>query len=133
MPRAVVEIKGQADRNLIARWAMDTQNVPAGTTVEFRAPRRSIDQNALMWSLLGQIGKQVDWYGQKLSSEDWKDVLTASLRRTRVVPGIDAGTFVPLGMRTSQMTKEEISELLELIYAFGAERGVKFRELELVS
>lgn len=133
MPRAVVEIKGQADRNLIARWAMDTQNVPAGTTVEFRAPRRSLDQNALMWSLLGQISKQVDWYGQKLSSEDWKDVLTASLRRTRVVPGIDAGTFVPLGMRTSQMTKEEISELLELIYAFGAERGVKFRELELVS
>ena len=133
MPRAIVEIKGQADRNLIARWAMDTQNVPAGTTVEFRAPRRSLDQNALMWSLLGQISKQVDWYGQKLSSEDWKDVLTASLRRTRVVPGIDAGTFVPLGMRTSQMSKSEISELLELIYAFGAEREVKFRELELVS
>lgn len=133
MPRAIVEIKGQAERNLIARWAMDTQNVPAGTTVEFRAPRRSLDQNALMWSLLGQISKQVDWYGQKLSSEDWKDVLTASLRRTRVVPGIDAGTFVPLGMRTSQMTKEEISELLELIYAFGAEKGIKFRELELVS
>lgn len=133
MPRAIVEIKGQADRNLIARWAMDEQNVPAGTTVEFRAPRRSTDQNALMWSLLGQISKQVDWYGQKLSSEDWKDVLTASLRRTRVVPGIDAGTFVPLGMRTSQMSKSEISELLELIYAFGAEREVKFRELELVS
>lgn len=133
MPRAIVEIKGQADRNLIARWAMDTKNVPAGTTVEFRAPRRTTDQNALMWSLLGQISKQVDWYGQKLTSEDWKDVLTASLRRTRVVPGIDVGTFVPLGMRTSQMTKEEISDLLELIYAFGAERGVKFRELELVS
>jgi len=133
MPRAVVKIEGQAERNLIARWAMDTQNVPAGTTVEFRAPRRSLDQNALMWSLLGQISKQVDWYGQKLSSEDWKDVLTASLRRTRVVPGIDAGSFVPLGMRTSQMTKEEISELLELIYAFGAQQDVKFRELELVS
>ena len=130
MPRAVVEIKSKADRNLIATWA---SNVPVGTTVEFRAPRRSLDQNALMWSLLGQISKQVDWYGQKLTSEDWKDVLTASLRRTRVVPGIDAGTFVPLGMRTSQMTKEEISELIELIYAFGAERDVKFRELELVA
>jgi len=126
MSRAVVQIKAPADRKLIATWA---SNVPEGTTVEFRAPRRSLDQNALMWSLLGQISKQVDWYGQKLSSEDWKDVLTASLRRTRVVPGIDAGTFVPLGMRTSQMTKEEISELIELIYAFGAERGVEFREL----
>jgi hypothetical protein len=130
MSRAVVQIKSESERNQIATWA---KNVPVGTTVEFRAPRRSNDQNALMWSLLGQISKQVDWYGQKLSSEDWKDVLTASLRRTRVVPGIDAGTFVPLGMRTSQMTKQEISDLLELIYAFGAERGVHFRELELVS
>jgi hypothetical protein len=130
MPREIVEIRTDADRRKIAAWAT---NVRVGTTVEFRAPRRSTDQNALMWSLLSQISKQVDWYGQKLSNEDWKDVLTASLRRTRVVPGIDAGTFVPLGMRTSQMTKEEISELLELIYAFGAERGVHFRELELVS
>lgn len=130
MSRAIVLIKSDADRNLVARWA---SNVKPGTTIEFRAPRRSNEANALMWSLLGQISKAVDWYGQKLSSEDWKDVLTASLRRTRVVPGIDAGTFVPLGMRTSQMTKEEISDLLELIYAFGAERGVKFRELELVS
>lgn len=31
------------------------------------------------------------------------------------------------------MTKEELAELIELIYAFGAERSVKFRELELVS
>jgi len=130
MAREIVEIKGVDDRDKIARWA---KHVPLHTTVEFRAPRRSTDQNALMWSLLSQISKQVDWYGQKLSNEDWKDVLTASLRRTRVVPGIDAGTFVPLGMRTSQMTKEEISELLELIYAFGAERSVHFRELELVS
>lgn len=125
MSREVVHIRGKADRERIARWAA---GVPTGTTVEFRAPRRSIDQNALMWSLLSQISKQVDWYGQKLTSEDWKDVLTASLRRTRVVPGIDAGTFVPLGMRTSQMSKQEISELLELVIAFGAERSVTFRE-----
>lgn len=128
MSRSVVTIRNSEDRQRVATWS---RNVPEGTTVEFRAPRRSIDQNALMWSYLGQISKQVEWYGQKLSSEDWKDVLTASLRRTRVVPGIDAGTFVPLGMRTSQMTKQELSDLLELIHAFAAERGVKFRELEM--
>lgn len=130
MSRAVVQIKSEADRSQITTW---TRNVPVGTTVEFRAPRRSTDQNALMWSLLGQVSKQVDWYGTKLSSEDWKDVLTASLRHARVVPGIDPGTFVPLGMRTSQMTKEEISNLIELVYAFGAEHDVHFRELEVIA
>ncbi len=57
--------------------------------------------------------------------------MSASLRRARVVPGIDAGSFVPLGMRTSQMTKQELADLIELIYAFGAEHGIKFRELEM--
>lgn len=130
MPRAVVEIKGQADRNLVARWA---QNVEAGTTVEFRSSRRSTDANALMWSLLGQIAKQITWHGQKLTAEDFKDLCSASLRRYHLVPGIDPGTFVPLGMRTSQMTKEEMADLIELVVAFGTEQGVKFREFEEVA
>lgn len=126
--RSMVQVKSPADRQQIATWAW---NVPVGTTVEFRAPRRSNDQNALMWSLLNQISKAVEWHGIKLSAEDWKDLATASLRRTRIVPGIDGNSFVPLGMRTSQMTSAEISELIEVLYSFGAERGVKFRELEM--
>lgn len=128
--RATVHIKGNAERNLIARWAA---GVPEGTTVEFRAPRRSTDQNALMWSLLTQISKQVEWFGKFRSPEDWKDLSTAALRGAEFVPGITPGTVVPLGMRTSQMTSAEISELIESLYAFGAERGIRFRELELVS
>lgn len=121
MSRAIVIIQTPADRQKVATWAA---NVEAGTKVEFRKKTRSIDQNALLWSCLGEISRQVEWYGQKLSSEDWKDVFTASLRRARVVPGLDAGTYVPLGMRTSDMTKEEFSDLLELMFAFAAERGV---------
>lgn len=129
MSRRVIEIRTADDRRALSNIIHDA---PVGSVVEIRAPRRSIDQNALMWSYLSQISAQVVWYGQKLSAEDWKDVLTASLRRTRVVPGIDAGTFVPLGMRTSQMTRAELSDLLELICAFAAERGVKFREHERI-
>jgi len=121
MSRAIVIIQSEADRQKVAKWAA---NVEVGTKVEFRKKTRSVDQNALLWSCLGEISRQVDWYGQKLSSEDWKDVFSASLRRARVVPGLDAGTYVPLGMRTSDMTKEEFSNLLELMFAFAAERGV---------
>lgn len=130
MSRNAVEIKTQADRNLIARWA---QNVPVGTTFEVRSARRSTDANAMMWSLLGQIAKQVTWHGQKLTAEDFKDLCSASLRRYHLVPGIDPGTFVPLGMRTSQMTKEEMADLIDLIVAFGTGQGVKFREFEEVA
>lgn len=78
-----------------------------------------------MWAMLTDIAQQVDWHGQKLTPEDWKDICTAALRKCRVVPGIDGG-FVPLGMRTSDMSKGEMSSLLELIAAFGAQHNVKF-------
>jgi hypothetical protein len=113
-----------------ARAATWIKNAPHGTRVEFREAKRSDEQNRKLWATLGDIAKQVEWYGVHLTPEDWKTVLTASLRGTRVVPGIDAGTFVPLGLRTSEMTKSEMSDLLELIAAFGAERGVIFHDRE---
>lgn len=127
MSRATVIIRTKADRDKIAKWA---HGVPWGTRVEMKAPRRSTDQNALMWSRLQEVSRQVEWYGQKLGPEDWKDMFTASLRKARVVPGLDAGTYVPLGMRTSDMSKEEMSNLLDLIDAFAAEHGVTFNETE---
>jgi len=128
--REIIQIKCNDDRQKVIRWA---KGVSIGSTVEFRAPRRSNDQNALMWSLLTQISKQVEWFGKNRSPEDWKDLATAALRGAEFVPGLTPGTVVPLGMRTSQMTSAEISELIESLYAFGAERSVHFRELELVS
>ena len=97
---------------------------PLGKVVIVQDPTRTLEQNALMWAMLAGISKQVDWYGQKLTSDEWKDVFSASLKRQKVVPGIDGG-FVVCGQRTSEMTKTEMSDLVELMNAFCAERGVK--------
>ena len=88
---------------------------------------RTSDQNNLMWSLLGQISKSVVWYGQKLLDTEWKDVLTASLKQQKVVPGINGG-FVVCGTSTSKMNTQDFSEVCELAFAFGAQHGVEFRE-----
>lgn len=99
----------------------------AGQVVEIKAKTRSLEQNARMWASLTDVSRQVDWYGKKLTPEEWKDVFSASLKKQDVVPGIDGG-FVVLGRRTSQMTVREMSDLLSLMYAFGAERGVRFSD-----
>ena len=98
---------------------------PDGHIVEIREPTRSLQQNALMWEVLTAISNQVNWYGQRLTKDEWKDVLTASLKKQKAVPGLDGG-FVVLGARTSKMTIKEMSDVIELAYAFGAEHGVKF-------
>jgi hypothetical protein len=87
---------------------------------------RSLEQNRMMWANLEDIAQQVVWYGVKLTKEEWKDVLTAALKKQKVVPGIEGG-FVVIGARTSKMTVPEMTELIELSTAFGTQQGVKFR------
>lgn len=92
-------------------------------TLTVATEKRSDAQNRLMWSALGDCAKQITWHGQKLDAEAWKDMATAALKRQRVVPGIDGG-FVVLGTRTSQMTKAEMTELVDFLHAFGTQQGV---------
>ena len=87
---------------------------------------RSLNQNRMMWANLEDIAQQVVWYGVKLTKDEWKDVLTAALKKQKVVPGIEGG-FVVIGARTSKMTVSEMTELIELSTAFGTQQGVKFR------
>ena len=98
---------------------------PFGKVVVIQNAARSLEQNARMWAMLTDISRQVDWYGNKLTPDEWKDVFSASLKRQKVVPGIDGG-FVVCGQRTSKMTVAEHSDLMTLMEAFGAEHGVKF-------
>ena len=84
---------------------------------------RSLAQNSRLWPMLTDVSRQVDWYGRKLNPWAWKDIFTAALKRQDVVPGIDGG-FVVLGEHTSRMSKKELSELLELMFAFGANHGI---------
>ena len=112
--------------------AQFVMTAPDGWVVTVSEPTRNLDQNALMWPLLDDLAKQVEWYGNKLTADEWKDVMTAALRKEKVVPGINGG-FVVLGQRTSQMGKREFSELVELIYSFGADKGVRFRTDEVAA
>lgn len=100
--------------------------------LEVKPQKRSNEQNRRLWALLSDVSQQVDWYGQTLSPDDWKHIFTASLQKTRAVPGIDGGIVV-LGQSTSRMTKAEMCDLQTLIEAFGAEKGVCFTSPEYIN
>lgn len=125
MSRALLVIHGQTDRQRVVSLA---GKVPPGTRVEFKAAKRTLPMNDKLWAMLTDISRQVEWHGRRLTPGDWKDVFTASVRNSRVVPGIDPGTFVVLGLHTSDMSKDEFSDLLELMNAFSAEHGVVFQD-----
>jgi len=128
MSRALVTIRNEADRNLVSAWA---SKAPEGTRVEFKQTKRSIPQNDRMWAMLTDVARQLQWHGQSLTPDDWKLVFLDGLKREkRLVPAIDGDGFVNLGRSSSDLSKEEMTELMELIAAFGAKHGVEFSERE---
>jgi len=99
---------------------------PVGYVVRVSPATRNLEQNAALWAMLTDVSKQVCWHGRYLDPESWKHIFSSSLKKQDVVPNLEGTGFVVLGQSTSSMTKREFSDLLELISAFGAERGVKW-------
>lgn len=125
MDRRILALNNDRAR-AAAHALIDT--APEGYILTVQEPTRTTEQNSRLWPMLSDVSRQVEWYGRKLSDEDWKHVFTASLRKLEVVPNLDGTGFVALGQSTSKMGKRQFSDLIELIYAFGAERGVRWSE-----
>lgn len=126
MSRADITIYTSADRERASRLIA---SVPAGSRVSVKGARRSNDQNSKLWAMLTEIAMQLPWHGQKLRADDWKLIFLDSLKRElRIVPNIDGTGFVNLGRSSSDLTKDEMSQLIELIYEFGARHNVTFRD-----
>lgn len=126
MSRAVLILDGAAARAKATHWIA---GLPAGTRVEFKAPRRSLDQNSKMWAMLTEVSTQIKWHERKLSADDWKLLFLDALKReNQIVPNLDGTGFVNIGQSSSDLSKDEMSQLIELIHAFGANHGVKFNE-----
>lgn len=124
MGRAVLILNAKRDREKAAEWIA---KAPPGTVVEFRTSKRTTPQNARMWAMLTAISDQLLWHGSKYPPETWKDYFCHSLQGGRFMPHEDGG-MIPIGHRTSRMTKDEHSDLTTLIEAFAARNGVDLGE-----
>lgn len=126
MTRALITIRGEIDRERAAKWA---RQAPFGTRIEFKQVKRSIDQNSKLWACLTDIASQLEWHGQRLTPDSWKLVFMDALKRElRIVPNIDGTGFVNLGRSSSDLSKAEMMDLIEIILAFGAKHGVRFHD-----
>lgn len=126
MTRAVLVLANDQVRERAVNWC---RKVPVGTRLEFKAPRRSLSQNARLWAMLTDVAKQVPWHGLRLSPDDYKLLFLDALKReVRLVPNLDSNGFVSLGRSSSDLTKEEMGDLFSLIEAFGATHGVIFHD-----
>ena len=88
--------------------------------------KRSAAASSLMWVRLGELASQTEWHGIRMTAEEWKDLLSAGLIKSKVVPNVDGTGFVIVGQRTSSFTIKQMADMITLIEAFGSERDVRF-------
>lgn len=105
------------------------KTAPEGQIVTVQPETRSLDQNAMQWPILQAFSQQKEWpvngKMERLSPDDWKDLLTAGFKNEmRMTQGVSGGV-VMLGARTSKMTKKQFSEWIEYLLAMAIELGVK--------
>lgn len=126
MSRYVFTLNDAADQ---ARVLQVINAAPAGARVEIKAAKRSLPQNDRMWAMLTEVARQLPWHGVTLRPDDWKLLFLDALKREeRLVPNLDGSGFVNLRQSSSDLTKSEMSDLIELIFEFGSRHGVKFAD-----
>ncbi len=103
-------------------------SAPEGMVMKLAEATRTDDQNRKLWPMIAEIQRQVPAMAP-YSAEDIKlrfmHALGAEMRFLPVLEG--QGSF-PVGYRSSALTVEQFSLLLELLFKFGAEHGVQFQE-----
>lgn len=126
MSRALITVNGKSDRERASAWASQS---PVGTRIEFKKPKRSIPQNDRMWAMLTDIASQKEHAGRKYTPDQWKVLfMHACGREVQFIPALDNTTFIPWGQSSSDLSKEEMTNLIEFMFAWGAENSVTFHD-----
>lgn len=102
---------------------------PDGYAVEIKPITRSLAQNAKLHALITDISKTLEWAGAKRDVETWKRLLTAAWLRARgepieMLPALDGHGVDIVFRRTSELTVNEMIELIEYIQSWAVGNGI---------
>lgn len=102
-------------------------HAPYGHIVKVMPPTRSGAQNDKLWAMLSDISKAKPG-GRTHTPDVWKGLfMQACGHAVQFVNGLDGNPF-PVGFRSSRLTKEQMSDLIEFIQAYAAQHGVKLED-----
>lgn len=120
----VVHLRGEYQRNL-AKSLID--KAPDNAVIKISPERRSDDQNAKMWAMLSDVSRARP-EGRRHIPEIWKCIFMAACgHEVAFEQGLDGRPF-PIGFHSSKLTKAQMSDLIEMIYSYGAQHGVKWSD-----
>jgi len=127
----------QANRFMSVAWPKVKEALSSGKhlTIEIKQAEKSRDQEEKYHAMLGEIAQQAQHLGSKWDAESWKRLLVdafckqVGIKTGAIVPSLSGDGIVQLGFQTRKFTKEQASEFVEFLHAWGAENGITYTEV----
>ena len=105
-------------------------------TLEIKSASKTCPQNSKYHAMIDEIAKQASHLGAKWDAEDWKRLLVDQFIKdingvggSKIIPRLDGSGIVQLGFQTRKFTKEQASEFVEFLHAWGAENGIVYTKI----
>jgi hypothetical protein len=132
MSRALLTLDSTAKREQAIDWI---RKAKTGSRVEFKGPARSLDQNSRFWAMLTDCAVQGRINDRRFNTEQWKLMFMHAYAEERGIeikylPALNRAGMVSCGRSSSDLSVQEMSELMDYIAAWGAENGIKFHDQE---
>ena len=94
--------------------------------VVLQRPKRTKEQNNKLHPMIRDIKTQVEWMGLATEKE-WRQFFCGIIQGQKPVPTPEGG-IIMIGGSSRDLTKPEMSDAIEYMYAFGSERNVVWSE-----
>lgn len=117
-------------------WPKVKEAIKSGKhlSLEIKAVNKSREQEEKYHAMIGDIAKQASHLGSKWDAESWKRFLLwqfakdTNTNQGQIIPSLDGTGIVQLGLQSRHFTKEQASEFVEWLHAWGANNGITFTE-----
>lgn len=124
MTGQTVILRNQHQRDLAHRLI---ERAPPYAVFNVREANRTTEQNSKLWAMLSDVSRAQP-QGRMHTAEMWKALfMHACGHAVQFENGLDGQPF-PVGFRSSRLSKLQMSELIEFIYAYGAQHGVTWSD-----
>ena len=101
---------------------------PVGAVMTIAPAKRTVEQSDKMWALLSDISRAKP-EGRMWPPETWKAAFMHLLgHQVRFAEGLDNSGPFPMGFRSSRLSKQQMSDLIECATEYAVRHGITLKE-----
>ena len=120
-------LHGKSQRELAKRMI---DLAPQDAVVKVSPAGRTLSQNDKLWALLSDLSRAKP-DGRTHTPEMWKALtMHACGHAVQFENGLDGQPF-PVGFRSSRLSKQQMSDLIEFVMEYGSRHNVRWSEEEV--